>query len=554
MRGFLIIRNKKIGILLIIILALSCLYILKFTFGISLSGLVTFLFFSVFVFIVWCATYDAQRLKREIREERIVSARFFSTGSIIEEFIQQIRTDRNLTISRKELSRTPPSINYHFTFQKLLERMHETPQPLGCITHISNFQALLDTIAQLYIAGDTLGLQIIEETLQKCNELRLKPFDKYELAFVVGFLGTIIGIALQFLTGHKISMETIFHPSFLHGALVALITTLLGILTVLYTAFLKERCTNKLDDLNRHLIEGSMGLILPALGCNEQDRRAFDLAGVIGDRLKTEFNNFSQSFVETISKSIRKGIENSLNDRIEGKIEEVKKSISTSLEKAGSAIDHACDAIKEGVGALERQIQSAINQPGHLTSQLRSAISEIANIENNFEKINTRLRDTGKVVGEIMDQLEYKAESMEIKAAQSEGGVNEESLGIIFQESQRLTDKLSTMLAHLTNFTGHLTRVDDAIKDQEHLLDNNNKIILHIEDKLNACSHTAECLNKRMESQAHYSDLLLKKEEVIEDGARPEQSYGLYHKIKSFMLNIFKREMSYETHEQDEKA
>lgn len=259
----------------------------------------------------------------------------------------------------------------------------------------------LDQVAQRCATGEPPVLDELDDALVEYHERLLAGFQTgVQLSFAIGFLGTLTGAVVQTL----IAQGSIMGAGFMTGSLLALTTTLVGLISAV---FINRMLLNPLQDRCYTLHEGlrryACVYLLPS-----QER---DVATItrFTDMLDIAFTGLVSKFEAVVQHLVNKTAEQfgELGDMLVIQLDSMTQKIQQEFQDRTTAIEAGYQKLGESV---EEDMQRMLNEMrlgfSSMSDQMETTIKEVASVMKRSSE-------------EVADQMTLRVEDLDKKLVQN---------------------------------------------------------------------------------------------------------------------------------------
>ena len=351
------------------------------------------------------------------------------------------------------------------------------PQPMGEILEAGqNLSAVvvLEEVRQRYVGGDDIRIEDLAATLRQHEGERLDPLLRsHELALALGFAGTLIGLIVQGFIAQNVARGGLFSQAFLMGSLLAVTTTLVGLLIAAYARAARWQVLQDFEPALSRVRQWLSFDILPA--CDARSRLVLDLSGVFEQTVEgfretvwqmgADFRQTVKQMGQNLEARVEARTDHAINNigdftmnaigairdhaasemaRAAEKMAEVTEDLRTqvsepfqtemgklsatikdaahSISEGSNALSEGSNALKEITEQLSRELHRALREPGQLTRELQTARGEMTFVTSQLGTMAVKL-------DEMVPLLEQAAAQMSLSLA-----------NLYEKESRRTTD------------------------------------------------------------------------------------------------------------------
>lgn len=443
-------RNCRTDLTVHIIVFLTLMLVIGgagfFLFGFNLLLLLSFCFLLGFVVLHLFSWKKAVKLTETIEIGRNQIDRLFSNEKM-REFTKELQDFHTLIINEEEVSQN----SLFNTIEEVIE------EPMGRYAVFPFFSYIISR----YIIGETISVDLLKRELDSRNESEVECFQKGETYFMLGFIGTILGIVMHVVCTQNKGFVGILDNQFLSGAIMASTTTLMGILTALAAGHLSKITWDQLSHLSDVIIREGVYKLIPMIGATPEQRQTIlliDQFDKLGNKMGNEIEKMADKFTSEVPNKIAKAIETSIHDRLTDEMNDFGKSIRQSIEYIGQSMKESSESLDDGMQALCYLTQRAIDNPGAVSTELHEAADRVSEMGESFKKVCTQIKH-------IFDKIKETSELLEEKSI-GFGNVNPASVSLIpqieksllnsFQENQKLCTGLSKTSEQMGRFIENL--------------------------------------------------------------------------------------------------
>jgi hypothetical protein len=409
----------------------------------------------------WSVWMRGLRAWDELREERRMVAGLDTRAGAL---LDQIRADRQLALAENPGGGALAG-----------------PRPMGGLLGAKRESLLpiiaLEEVRRRYVAGDDLRDEELACVFHDHAEARVRFLERAsEHALVLGFVGTLSGFAVQGFIAQHFGSEGIFSQNFLTGSLLAITTTLIGLLVAVYARSLHARLLEGLDEVSSSIRRWLAYHVLPH--CDAQSRAVLDLNAVFErtvkgfeagvDRmtslLEDEFKQGANVIVCKLAEFTERELVRTLDERVSEPFRAGLLELRGAIDEAGRAVGEGCGALTRITGQFIVDLSETVHTPDQLNRDLQAASDvlaavtrELARVLEKASEVTTNLDNAAGQVKLTLDHL-WTADSR-LGAA---GGVSlEEAHELVDgmrRSSSRLDSTVETMRSALDDLVGAAER------------------------------------------------------------------------------------------------
>nr|VFJ60424.1 MAG: hypothetical protein BECKDK2373C_GA0170839_10813 [Candidatus Kentron sp. DK] len=419
---------------------------------------ISWTFLGVLTWLGYKTSLDIGRLEREIQAER-EQCREWAEGQGVAGIVDGIKQQRRQLLANPEL----------VPYEPLLQA------PELC-------SSMLRELQDAYITGDALDVGRLDADLQHQAAARHGPVaERQAWAFMIGFLGTLTGILFQFFIAQETGIDVLFTDEFLGGAILAVTTTVQGVVTALYIHYRVSRLGTEFDRVIASVRTVFRRVFVPRLGGANQselerfaDRIAEQLSELLGGflgALKGDLDTFLRELPAQIDNTISRLLEESVSVRIE----EAMRVFAESMGLIKGSIKEAEKALQRGVGALERQIDRLILHPDETSKRLDDTLVQATRIAGVFETVADKVSGMVVALERVVDQLASLPPSPAVSAAHPQVSRDIDQL---LQNLVRQQELMGNAIGQLGKLADGMGNLDDRINEQRDKILSNMKNLM----------------------------------------------------------------------------
>lgn len=481
------------------------------------GGVVAALFLMTLVALSVVGTWRASTLFDLLGREARVVARWMGTewSSTRDHIIQRIQSVRGALLSLEAGESSPD-------YRSALERASGLPRfdgydLLGApeLPRDANLpQYLLDQIGQRWVAGDEKpSAHEIEAGLRGVTDARLVGLDTLgRVAAGLGFLGSLAGVAVQAWQAASLDGQSVFSGSFMAGTLLAMTTSLQGLLTASWIGLLRQRLERPMDALTARAVSYGRHALLPRLDSDtrvEEAARAAVQEAV--DICRTEVaelikgvNRECAGLIDRVNRECAAML-SAVNEQNQTAIERQRGEVSTLLEGSRAAMQAAVDAVTRHLtDELRGAVASAVAEPGRaVLADMRQSFTAL---RTTMEAIGSQLASATASIQTSVDLLDGDLRAF-LAAPNHATALVREASGEMHRQTDRfraLRQDVERSIDRLETVAG--TQISRAARALEDVEDRQlNQVFAHVGDtveRLRGTLEQAESLVRAQEQSA----------------------------------------------------
>ncbi len=311
-----------------------------------------------------------------------------------------------------------------------------------------------------YVGNDTLDVGRLDAKLRHRAMSALGPISgRQTIAFMVGLLGTVLGLLIQLFIAQGEGSSVLFEDGFFNGVLMSATTTVQGIVTALYIRFQVSHLETRYEDLIVSLTDVFRRLFVPRLGGSAQseldrfvDRFSEELDRHLQrhtDRLTEKLGEFLQQIAGQIETAVRVGV----TDATSG-LREAMKLIEADVKQTERAL-------KAGTDALGIQIDRLVGQPDAASDRLLKNLALAERTARSLEDIANQVRAMTGSFDAVADQMTLPATATEGVSPQVASDLQQ-----LVEERDRQIGLIDGVVQQLSGLVDGMVKLDDRIGRQ----------------------------------------------------------------------------------------
>ena len=231
---------------------------------------------------------------------------------------------------------------------------------------------------------DALDTYHVERYLSKMSSL-------YMYAYVLGFIGTLVGIVIQVLIAQSLAGQGVFSLSFLNGMMLSVVTTAQGVLAASYNRWVALNSEVRLNELSKQIVDYSRKETFRRLNNPKYQRVA-----MLKETTKTVMDGFERTTRESLEKfetvlaaaikdageTSRDIIENAMCGAVTTALEPINDKAGEIGQKFSSATEKLLDVHKteteQYINALLSSIQEARKVHGKTAETIKMTVIQLS--------------------------------------------------------------------------------------------------------------------------------------------------------------------------------
>jgi len=335
-------------------------------------------------------------------------------------------------------------------------------------------------IRERFLAGDSLRIADLTVLLQdQADSITRNLVRAAGWAVSIGFVGNILGLAIQAWLAQDFSGDGILSQKFLFGCLIALFTTVTGVLVAIYAHLIRSQFEGELDAICKIIRRFFSSHVLPQ--CDPATRQVAQIINGLDDIIE-KFNKYLADLKPKIDAELAENIRiavddinsafaTTINTDLSRILREAMSPLYVEIKTSAQQMQETNNKLVETTQVFTNELRQIIQSPKEMheaqmeaTIALKHAIGKLNDVATSAETVAGKLENAAGQIALSLENI-YAAEES-AKEKNKTKSVDADNFEIHSEMMKRTTQEFHEALSVLTQVFREISERDIGVAVQ----------------------------------------------------------------------------------------